>query len=88
MKNIEEASVEAGSEEIGKPIVKGFITGVFAVIVEWAEKHEHAIVVFTVIAGVISFPVYQHFKNKRAQKKKEHDKGHHSHARNAVHHKF
>lgn len=65
MKNIEESSVEAGSEELGKPIVKGFITGVFAVVVDWAREHEHAIIIFSVIGVVIAYPVYRHYKTKK-----------------------
>lgn len=99
MKIAEEATVEAGSEEISKPIVKGLITCGLAVVVEWFEKHEHFVVVLAAVGGLLTgYAVcyFQHravFKSVKAAKeaakleRAEQAKAKHKehHAREAAH---
>ena len=69
MKNTEEAIVEAGSEELGKPIVKGLLTGVIGTVVELTKEHQYLIVSFVLVGGAIVIIVIRYRIKKKKQMK-------------------
>ena len=69
MKNTEEAIVEAGSEELGKPIIKGFLTGVIGTVVELTKEHQYLIVSFILVGGTIVIIVIRYKIKKKKQVK-------------------
>jgi hypothetical protein len=69
MKNAEEAIVEAGSEELGKPIVKGLLTGVIGTVIELAKEHQYIIVGFVLVGGVLVVVIIKYkIKKKKTMK--------------------